>query len=83
MYEEEVLDGFNFDNAKERVEDLLFGTLDKVTRAINIPKQQKKAKAAVASAKAFVEKISDSDVIQQPLNKIRAALNLGSQTADA
>ena len=83
MYEEEVLDGFKFDNAKERVEDLLFGTLDKVTRAINIPKQQKKAKAAAASAKAFVEKISDSDVIQQPLNKIRAALNLGSQTADA
>jgi len=45
MYEEEVLDGFNFDNAKERVEDLLFGTLDKVTRAINIPKQQKKSQS--------------------------------------
>lgn len=81
-YKEEVLEGVNFDNVMERVQDVVFGVLDKVL-AINYKKYVKEAKAAADKAKGAVEAVVDSEPVQHALNEVKAKLNLGSQTADA
>lgn len=81
-YKEEVLEGVNFDNVMERVQDVVFGVVDKVL-AINYKKYVKEAKAAADKAKSAVESVVDSEPVQHALNEVKAKLNLGSQTADA
>lgn len=81
-YKEEVLEGVNFDNVMERIQDVVFGALDKVL-AINYKKYLKQAKDAADKAKGAVEAVVDSEPVQHCLNEVKAKFNLGSQTADA
>jgi len=80
-YKEEVLEGLNFDNVTERLQDLVVPVIDKVTK-VNYKKYLKKADAVVAKAKGAVEGVVDSKPVQTGLNFVKEKLNLGSQTFD-
>lgn len=83
-YKEEVLEGLNFDNVTERLQDLVVPVIDKVTKVtkVNYKKYLKKADAVVAKAKGAVEGVVDSKPVQTGLNFVKEKLNLGSQTFD-
>ena len=80
-YKEEVLEGLNFDNVTERLQDLVVPVIDKVTK-VNYKKYLKKADAVVSNAKGAVEGVVDSKPVQTGLNFVKEKLNLGSQTFD-